>query len=82
MTKQISLISSSILNACVDNAIPRTITVVGLGVDGDGTTYPVDNLVIEWDDLPPNVKTTGDNFLKHLTREFNKLTANEDSDTW
>jgi hypothetical protein len=82
MTKQISLVGSNIKNVSVQNGVVKTITIVGDGVDGSGTTYPVENLVIEWDDLPQQVQNTADTFLKHLSREFNKQVANEDSDTW
>ena len=81
--KSISLTESSILNACVevDDGV-KTITVVGVGVDGSGNFYPAQNMVLNWDDLPANVQNTGDNFFKHLSREFNKLVAAEDSETW
>ena len=60
----------------------RSVVVVGFGKDVDGNLYPVSNMVMDWDALPASVQNTGDNFTKHLTREFNKLVANEDVETW
>jgi len=60
----------------------RSVVVVGFGKDVDGNLYPVSNMAMDWDALPANVQNTGDNFTKHLTREFNKLVANEDVETW
>jgi len=81
--KSISLVSSLMTSAWVEllDGV-KQVTVTGVGVDSDGHEYPVSNLVIAWDDLPQNVQNTGDNFFKHLTREFNKLVANEDVETW
>ena len=80
--KSISLTESKIASACVEVSAVKTITVVGVGVDDSGNFYPVQNMVLNWEDLPANVQNTGDNFFKHLSREFNKQVAAEDSETW
>jgi len=81
--KLIGLVSSSITSACVELlGGVKQVTVTGVGVDNDGHEYPVSNLVIAWEDLPQNVQNTGDNFFKHLSREFNNMVANEDVETW
>ena len=82
--KSISLVTSKIKSISVekdDNDVV-TITVVGSGVDSSDGGHTVANLVMNWDDLPNNIQNTGDNFLKHLSREFNKAAANEDVETW
>ena len=81
--KSISLVSSLMTSAWVEllDGV-KQVTVTGVGVDSDGHEYPVSNLVIAWDDLPQNVQNTGDNFFKHLSREFNNMVANEDVETW
>ena len=81
--KSISLVSSLMTSAWVEllDGI-KQVTVTGVGVDSDGHEYPVSNLVIAWDDLPANVQNTGNNFTKHLSREFNNMVANEDVETW
>ena len=81
--KSISLVSSLMTSAWVEllDGV-KQVTVTGVGVDSDGHEYPVSNLVIAWDDLPANVQNTGDNFFKHLSREFNNMVANEDVETW
>lgn len=83
MSKSINLVSSVMKNVCVDMDDDGAIwiTVVGSGSDGSGE-YPAENLVIMWEDLPVSVQNVGNTFLKHLSREFNKFVANEDSDTW
>jgi len=81
--KSISLTGSNIKCISIERDIDVImITVVGVGVDSDGNEYPVNNLVKFWGDLPVNVQNTADNFLKHISREFNKLVAAEDSETW
>jgi hypothetical protein len=84
MAKDISLVGSNMALASIerDAADNVFVTVVGHGLDADGNPIPSKNLVIQWGDLPPNVQNVADTFLKHLSREFNKFVANEDSDTW
>ena len=80
--KSISLTGSNMKNVSIERTnAGDVITVVGVGSDGTGE-YASPNMVLMFDDLPANVRNTGDNFLKHLSREFNKFVANEDVDTW
>ena len=81
--KSISLTGSNIKCISIERDIDVImITVVGVGIDSDGNEYPVNNLVKFWGDLPQNVQNTADNFLKHMSREFNNIVAAEDSETW
>ena len=81
--KSISLTGSRMASAWVEVTDGvKQVTVVGVGIDADGDEYPSNNMVLMWDDLPANIQNTGDNFYKHLSREFNKLVAAEDSETW
>ena len=81
--KSISLTGSGIRSACVEvlDGV-RQVTVVGYGKDGSDNEYPTLNMVLVWDDLPVQVQNTGNTFLKHLSQEFNKQVAAEDSETW
>jgi len=81
--KSISLTSSNIKSVSIERDIDVVvITVVGVGIDSDGNEYPVENLVRFWGDLPQSVQNTADNFLKHMSREFNNMVSAEDSETW
>ena len=85
MAKSISLVGSNSVNITVENDVitgERTVHVIGFALDADGNEYPTKNLVMAWGLLPSQVQNTGDNFLKHMSREFNKLVADEDSETW
>ena len=81
--KQISLTSSRIKNLTIErDGDVILVTVVGVGLDASGNEYSALNLVTLWEDLPVQVKNAGDNFIKHLSREFNKDISNEDVETW
>ena len=83
MTKSINLVSSVIQIVSIEDIDGVvTVTVIGRGLDGGVNEYPTLNLVMDWSDLPVQVQNSGNNFIKHLSREFNKLTSDEDSDTW
>ena len=80
--KSISLTGSTMKNVSIERTDSGDmITVVGVGTDGVGE-FPSSNMVLVWDDLPVQVQNTGNTFLKHLSREFNKQVAAEDSETW
>jgi len=81
--KQISLTNSKIKILSIErDGDVIVVTVVGVGLDSGGNEYSAMNLVMLWDDLPVQVRNTADNFIKHMSREFNKAVANEDSETW
>ena len=81
--KQISLTNSKIKSLSIErDGDVIVVTVVGVGLDAGGNEYSALNLVMLWDDLPVQVRSTADNFIKHMSREFNKAVADEDSDTW
>jgi hypothetical protein len=83
MAKSISLVGSEVKAVTVDRMDGvTTVTVVGESVDADGNVYATKNLVLDWGLLSPQVQNTGETFLKHMSREFNKLVADEDSETW
>ena len=81
--KPINLVSSIVESVSVERYDGfDKITVVGVGIDSDGNEFPVKNIFLELDRLPQNVQNTANNFLKHVSREFNKAAANEDVETW
>ena len=81
--KPINLVSSIVESVSVERYDGfDKITVVGVGIDSDGNEFPVKNIFLELDRLPQNVQNTALNFLKHVSREFNKAAANEDVETW
>ena len=81
--KPINLVSSIVESVSVERYDGfDKITVVGVGIDADGNEFPVKNIFLELDRLPQNVQNTALNFLKHVSREFNKAAANEDVETW
>ena len=85
MAKSISLVGSVTKYVAVEKDVitgDMTVNVVGSALDADGNEYPTKNLVLDWGLLSPQVQNTGETFLKHITREFNKFVANEDSETW
>ena len=84
MAKAINLVGSNIKSVWVERNIDDsvTITVVGSSLDGDGNPIPAVNLVMDWMDLPVNIRNVGNTFLKHLSRDFNNFVAAEDSETW
>lgn len=64
-------------------------TVTGSNCEVYGTVYDNNEpifkgsiLNVSFDDLPPQVRNNLNNAMKHLSREFNKAQANEDSETW
>ena len=80
--KTISLNSSRMKSVTVErDGDLAIITVVGVGSDGSDE-YPALNLVMDWDELPQQMQNTADNFCKHMSREYNKFIALEDSETW
>ena len=83
MSKTVSLVGSDIKAVYIERDADGSVSITTVGVASDGVEdWDVLNLVQDWVDLPVSVQNTGDNFLKHLSREFNKHAANEDSDTW
>lgn len=83
MAKTINIVGSKIEYVSIEKSeLGVKITVIGEGLDAAGNAYPTNNLFLDWDDLPVNIQNTGDNFFKHVSREFNKLVADEDSEVW
>ena len=58
------------------------IIVAGSVFDDQGLPVGNETMVTSMADLPVNVKNTLNNALKHLSREFNKFVADEDTETW
>ncbi|OEU68406.1 MAG: hypothetical protein BBJ57_02255 [Desulfobacterales bacterium PC51MH44] len=83
MAKAINIVSSNMRRVEIYVVVNKVqIQVFGKGIDEDDNEIPSNDIVMDWLDMPSNIQNAADNFLKHLSREYNKLIADEDSETW
>ena len=81
MSKVVTFSDSAIKNMSI-NVLGDTAEIILVG-EVLGYDEPiVRNLFLNWEDLPPQIKNSANNFMKHLSREYSKYWANEDKDTW
>lgn len=82
MAKAITLNDTRLTEIVFTRNGAAMVRLTGDVIDDTGTTIKKESVVVPFADLPAGVKTNLNAAFKPMSRQFNILFADEDSETW